>query len=105
MQFSLFPLSLSLSLSLLLSLSLSLFLSLSLTHTQQKAENYHQASMLYPQLVDEIDHLDNQIKGGTTVVLALIYNNYLYVANVGDSRALLCSYVSWSTVFSMCLSN
>ena len=55
--------------------------------------------MLCPQQVDEIDHLDNQIKGGTTVVLALIYNNHLYVANVGDSRALLCTYVSWSVAF------
>jgi TAK1-binding protein 1 len=55
--------------------------------------------MLCPQQVDEIDHLDNQIKGGTTVVLALICNNRLFVANVGDSRALLCSYVSWSAVF------
>ena len=55
--------------------------------------------MLCPQQVDEIDHLDNQIKGGTTVVLALVYNNHLYIANVGDSRALLCTYVSWSAAF------
>lgn len=45
---------------------------------------------MFPDQVDEIQRLDNQIKGGTTAVLAVIYNGYLHIANVGDSRALLC---------------
>ena len=34
--------------------------------------------------------LQDEISGGTTAVLALIFQNKLFVANVGDSRALLC---------------
>ena len=52
------------------------------------------ALKLFPSQIAEISRLDDLIKGGTTVVAALIYGNRLYVANVGDSRALLCSQVS-----------
>ena len=45
---------------------------------------------MFPDQVEEIQRLDNQIRGGTTAVLALIYNHYLHIANVGDSRAILC---------------
>ena len=34
--------------------------------------------------------MQDEISGGTTAVLALIFQNKLFVANVGDSRALLC---------------
>ena len=57
---------------------------------QQKARNSAEALKLFPEQVEEIQRLDSQIKGGTTVVLALICNNFLHIANVGDSRALLC---------------
>ncbi len=30
------------------------------------------------------------IKGGTTVALAVIYDNVLYISNVGDSRVVYC---------------
>lgn len=37
-----------------------------------------------------VSELDDQIKGGTTVALAVIKHNDLFVANVGDTRVLLC---------------
>ncbi len=63
---------------------------------QQKAPeaDSNLALRLFPTQIAEIGRLDDLIKGGTTVVTALVYNNRLYVANVGDSRALLCSQVS-----------
>ena len=57
---------------------------------QQKARNAAEALSLFPNQVEEIQRLDNQIRGGTTAVVALFYNDYLHIANVGDSRALLC---------------
>ena len=64
------------------------------THTQQKARNSAEAMSLFPGQVQEIQRLDEQIKGGTTAVMAVVINNKLYVANCGDSRAVLCSEVS-----------
>lgn len=34
--------------------------------------------------------MNYELSAGTSAVLALVYNGRLYVANVGDSRALLC---------------
>ncbi|ESP01385.1 hypothetical protein LOTGIDRAFT_186175, partial [Lottia gigantea] len=44
----------------------------------------------YPDIMSKIQALETQIAGGTTACVVLIYNNKLYVANVGDTRALLC---------------
>lgn len=51
------------------------------------------AYRLFRPQVDEIAQLSGVIQGGTTVVAALIHENKLYVANIGNSRALLCSQV------------
>ena len=36
-----------------------------------------------------LQELDKLIQGGTTAVVAVMYGNKLYAANVGDSRAVL----------------
>ncbi|XP_070580706.1 TGF-beta-activated kinase 1 and MAP3K7-binding protein 1-like [Ptychodera flava] len=43
----------------------------------------------YPESVNRLQQLESEINGGTTAIVTLIVNNKLYVANVGDSRAIL----------------
>lgn len=40
--------------------------------------------------VDKLNALNCELSAGTSAVIALVYKGKLYVANVGDSRALLC---------------
>ena len=51
--------------------------------------NSYQAYLTYPVQVNRIQELEPKISGGTTVVLTVVCNNTLYVANTGDSRAVL----------------
>lgn len=51
--------------------------------------NSYQAYQLYPLEVARLQELEPKIAGGTTVAVAVICNNKLYVANVGDSRVVL----------------
>ena len=46
----------------------------------------------YPSVMQQIETLNDTIKGRTTALVVVILNEKLFVANVGDSRALLCQY-------------
>ncbi|EDO48298.1 predicted protein, partial [Nematostella vectensis] len=58
----------------------------------------YEAYKQYPRQVERIQELQEHISGGTTAVVALIFNNKLYVANAGDSRALLCKQLEDSSL-------
>ena len=51
--------------------------------------NSYQAYLQYPAEVKRLQELEPKISGGTTVVLAVVCENTLYIANTGDSRAVL----------------
>ena len=49
----------------------------------------YQAYLTYPVEVARMQELEPKISGGTTVVLAVVCGDTLYIANTGDSRAVL----------------
>ena len=44
---------------------------------------------MYPDQIAHLQELESHISGGCTAVVAVLTSNRLYVANVGDSRAIL----------------
>ena len=44
----------------------------------------------YFSLYEQLQEYDREIAGGCTAVVALIHKNRLFLANVGDARAILC---------------
>ncbi|GBP67513.1 TGF-beta-activated kinase 1 and MAP3K7-binding protein 1 [Eumeta japonica] len=59
-------------------------------------QQYFQAELNYliskesDTILARLKEIDQHLSGGSTVILALVHNNKLYVANVGEARALLC---------------
>lgn len=51
----------------------------------------YEACSKYPDVYNKLQQLEQELSGGTTATLVLIYNEKIYVANVGDTRALLVS--------------
>lgn len=49
-----------------------------------------QLSGQYKSDKDKLETINKQLKVGTSAVVALLYNNKLYIANIGTCRALLC---------------
>ena len=48
------------------------------------------AQKRFPSFFQTLGEVEKRIKGGCSVVVALIHRSRLFVANVGDARALLC---------------
>lgn len=52
--------------------------------------NSYEAYQKVPHIVENIKRINCELSSGTAAAIALIYNNRLYVANVGNCRVLLC---------------
>lgn len=57
---------------------------------QLQTLNETQISQNCDNILSRLKEIDQHLSGGATVVIALVHNNKLFVANVGETRALLC---------------
>lgn len=52
--------------------------------------SHYNAYQQYPQIIEKLKELEEELSCGTGASIAILKNNRLYVANVGESRILLC---------------
>ncbi|GLV34393.1 Ppm1 [Carabus blaptoides fortunei] len=50
----------------------------------------YEAYQKYPEIFEKLKSINYELSSGTSALISLVFNNKLYVANVGNSRALLC---------------
>ncbi|XP_050441600.1 TGF-beta-activated kinase 1 and MAP3K7-binding protein 1-like [Adelges cooleyi] len=50
----------------------------------------YDAYQQYPQIIEKLKELNEELSCGTGAAIAILKNNHLFVANVGESRILLC---------------
>ncbi|PIK54026.1 putative TGF-beta-activated kinase 1 and MAP3K7-binding protein 1 [Apostichopus japonicus] len=51
----------------------------------------HTPALTHQEEIAQLRALDERLRGGTALMVALLHHQKLYIANVGDSRALLCT--------------
>ncbi|XP_014212865.1 TGF-beta-activated kinase 1 and MAP3K7-binding protein 1-like [Copidosoma floridanum] len=52
--------------------------------------NSYKAFKSFPEIVNKLNRINCELSSGASAIVALVFNGKLYVANVGDCRALLC---------------
>ncbi|XP_049880725.1 TGF-beta-activated kinase 1 and MAP3K7-binding protein 1-like [Pectinophora gossypiella] len=60
------------------------------TSLQYQLQTMNQLSQNSDNILARLKEIDQRLSSGATVVIALVLNNKLFVANVGEMRALLC---------------
>lgn len=61
-----------------------------LSYDMPEGLNSYEAYQQVPHIVDNIKRINNELASGAAAAVALICNDKLYVANVGNCRVLLC---------------
>ncbi|XP_050521387.1 TGF-beta-activated kinase 1 and MAP3K7-binding protein 1-like [Daktulosphaira vitifoliae] len=52
--------------------------------------SHYDAYQQYPQIIEKLKELNEELSCGTGAAIAILKNDHLFVANVGESRVLLC---------------